>query len=92
VRCGPLRRWSALLDLRDLRHSWPIALIACLGVVASLVAAPGLAGWLGGALALLMLAIALIDRRHFIEHLARNPGLQAGEVSESARRALLFGI
>jgi hypothetical protein len=27
-----------------------------------------------------------------IEHLARNPGLQAGEVSESARRALLFGI
>jgi hypothetical protein len=28
----------------------------------------------------------------FIEPLARNPGLQAGEVSESARRALLFGI
>jgi uncharacterized membrane-anchored protein len=28
----------------------------------------------------------------FIEHLARNPGLQAGEVSESALRALLFGI
>jgi hypothetical protein len=27
-----------------------------------------------------------------IEPLARNPGLQAGEVSESARRALLFGI
>jgi len=34
-----------------------------------------------------------VDRAHkFIEHLARNPGLQAGEVSESARRALLFGI
>jgi hypothetical protein len=27
-----------------------------------------------------------------IEHLARKPGLQAGEVRESARRALLFGI
>jgi glyoxylase-like metal-dependent hydrolase (beta-lactamase superfamily II) len=32
------------------------------------------------------------ETRPFIEHLARNPGLQAGEVSESARRALLFGI
>jgi hypothetical protein len=31
-------------------------------------------------------------RDAIIEHLARNPGLQAGEVSESARRALLFGI
>jgi len=57
---------SALLGLRGLRRSWPIAFLACLAVFASLVAAPGLAGWLGGALALLMLAIALIDRRQFI--------------------------
>jgi alkanesulfonate monooxygenase SsuD/methylene tetrahydromethanopterin reductase-like flavin-dependent oxidoreductase (luciferase family) len=32
------------------------------------------------------------DGFNVIEPLARNPGLQAGEVSESARRALLFGI
>ena len=66
MRRRPLRRLSALLGLRGLRRSWPIAFLACLAVFASLVAAPGLAGWLGGALALLMLAIALIDRRQFI--------------------------
>jgi len=42
------------------------AAIACSIVIASLVAAPGRAGLLGGALGLLMLAVAVADARAFI--------------------------
>ncbi|SDR62427.1 leader peptidase (prepilin peptidase) / N-methyltransferase [Rhizobiales bacterium GAS113] len=43
-----------------------MALLACAGVLASIAAAPGLPGLLGGVLALLMIAIAAVDARHFI--------------------------
>jgi len=42
------------------------AAIACSIVIASLVAAPGTSGQLGGALGLLMLAVAVADARAFI--------------------------
>jgi leader peptidase (prepilin peptidase)/N-methyltransferase len=42
------------------------ALAALGGAVASLVAAPGVDGMFGAALALLMLAIALVDARYFL--------------------------
>jgi len=43
-----------------------VALLALIAIVASIKAVPGPAGYLGAALALLMLAIALIDARWFI--------------------------
>ena len=42
------------------------AAIACATVIASLIAAPGRSGLFGGALGLLMLAIAIADARSFI--------------------------
>jgi leader peptidase (prepilin peptidase)/N-methyltransferase len=42
------------------------AALACAVVVASLAASPGRSGVLGGALGLLMLAIAVVDKRSFI--------------------------
>jgi leader peptidase (prepilin peptidase) / N-methyltransferase len=42
------------------------AAIACSVAIASLVAAPGLSGLFGGALGLLMLAVAVVDARAFI--------------------------
>ncbi|MGH6853750.1 MAG: hypothetical protein ACREDJ_11275, partial [Methylocella sp.] len=42
------------------------AALACAIAIASLVAAPGAAGLLGGALGVLMLAIAVADARAFI--------------------------
>jgi leader peptidase (prepilin peptidase)/N-methyltransferase len=48
---------------------WPGAVVALSGlaaVTASVVMVPGVLGWLGAGLALLMLAIAVIDARHFI--------------------------
>ena len=43
-----------------------VALLALIAIVASIKAVPGPAGYLGAVLALLMLAIALIDARWFI--------------------------
>lgn len=43
-----------------------VALLALAAVIASVVAAPGLPGWLGAGLALLAIAIAVIDARFFI--------------------------
>ena len=43
-----------------------VALLALVAFIASVMAAPGLAGWLGGGLALLAIAIAVIDARFFI--------------------------
>jgi leader peptidase (prepilin peptidase) / N-methyltransferase len=43
-----------------------ILALGALGVAASIVAAPGVAGWLGAGLALVMLAIAVVDGRSFI--------------------------
>jgi leader peptidase (prepilin peptidase)/N-methyltransferase len=44
----------------------PILVAGALGVAASMVAAQGAAAWLGAALALIMLAIAVIDRQRFV--------------------------
>ena len=43
-----------------------MGLLAVGGIVVSLGSAPGPIGMLGGGLALIMLAIAVIDRRHFV--------------------------
>src|SRR3981081_4936815 len=43
-----------------------VALLALVAIAASIEAVPGPAGYLGAALALLMLAIAVIDARWFI--------------------------
>ena len=51
---------------RELITFAAFAAIACSIVIASLVAAPGRAGLLGGALGLLMLAVAVADARAFI--------------------------
>lgn len=45
---------------------WAIGLVAAAAVVASIAAAPGARGVLGAGLALLMLAIAVVDARQFI--------------------------
>ena len=50
----------------QLRVAGPVAALAIAGVGASLWAAPGVPGWLGAALALIVLAIAVIDARLFI--------------------------
>src|SRR5262249_9230307 len=79
-----------------------VAGLAIAGIVASLWAAPGLPGLLGAALALIMLAIAVIDARLFIipnELTAAgfvlalaNAAVQASEaISESVGLALLRG-
>ncbi len=46
--------------------AWPVFAIGAAMAAASLGAAPGLSGVLGAALALAMLAIAIVDARHFI--------------------------
>jgi leader peptidase (prepilin peptidase) / N-methyltransferase len=58
------RRGTALR--RELITCAAFAAIACSIVIASLFAAPGTSGLLGGALGLLMLAIAVADARAFI--------------------------
>src|ERR1700754_5243245 len=50
----------------QLRVAGPVAAIAVAGVAASLWVAPGLPGWLGAGLALIVVAIAVIDARQFI--------------------------
>jgi leader peptidase (prepilin peptidase) / N-methyltransferase len=44
----------------------PIVAAGAVAVAASIAAVPGIAGWLGAGLSLLMLAIAAIDARRFI--------------------------
>jgi leader peptidase (prepilin peptidase)/N-methyltransferase len=65
-----LPRTSGLDRLTDgamqLRVAGPVAALAIVCVAASLWAAPGLPGWLGAGLALIVLAIAVIDARLFI--------------------------
>lgn len=51
---------------RAIHQTWAIGLIAAAAVAASIAAAPGARGALGAALALLMLAIAIVDARRFI--------------------------
>ena len=43
-----------------------ILVLGAFGVEVSIVAAPGAAGWLGAGLALVMLAIAVVDGQHFL--------------------------
>jgi leader peptidase (prepilin peptidase)/N-methyltransferase len=50
----------------QLRVVGPVAAIAIAGVAASLWAAPGMPGWLGAGLVLIVVAIAVIDARLFI--------------------------
>lgn len=61
---------SASRHLLSVDRSWPIILMIGLGSVAmalvSIASVPGTIGWLGIGLAELMLAIAVIDWRHFI--------------------------
>jgi leader peptidase (prepilin peptidase) / N-methyltransferase len=52
--------------LRELITYAAFAAVACSMVIASLFAAPGTSGLLGGALGLLMLAVAVADARAFI--------------------------
>jgi leader peptidase (prepilin peptidase)/N-methyltransferase len=51
--------------MRDAR-AWPAFVVGIAMAAASLCAAPGMAGMLGAALALTMLAIAVVDARHYI--------------------------
>jgi leader peptidase (prepilin peptidase) / N-methyltransferase len=49
-----------------LQHEWTIGAAAVIGVAVSIASAPGLRGALGACLALLMLAIAVVDARRFV--------------------------
>ncbi len=49
-----------------LRVVGTILVLGALGVAVSLAAAHGVAGWLGASLALVMLAIAVVDRQYFL--------------------------
>ena len=59
-------RGSPVLMKQVGRAEWTIACIGIAGIVASVWAAPGVSGLLGAGLALLMLAIAVVDFRHLI--------------------------
>ncbi len=50
----------------DMRVEIVVITMAAIGVATSLLSAPPAYGWLGGGLACLMLAIAVIDARHFM--------------------------
>jgi leader peptidase (prepilin peptidase) / N-methyltransferase len=54
------------LKQQELLENCSIGLVAVVAIVASVLAAPGPGGWLGAGLGLLMLAISVIDARHFI--------------------------
>ncbi len=62
--------WISLVDRLHWRErplaALAVVLLALAAFAVSLVAAPGLPGWLGGALALIAIAIAVIDMRFFI--------------------------
>jgi leader peptidase (prepilin peptidase)/N-methyltransferase len=51
-----------------------IIVVGALAVAVSLAAAHGVAGWLGAGLALVMLAIAVVDRQHFLIPNSLNAG------------------
>jgi len=60
-----------LVDRLTIWRERPLATLAVVAValamcVASIMAAPGLAGWLGAGLALIAMAIAAVDARYFI--------------------------
>ena len=84
-----------------------ILLAGAFGVGVSIVAIPGAAGWLGAGLALVMLAIAVIDGQHFIIPNSLNAaGLVLGAVhsvvagqedvglslADAVLRAAVFGL
>ena len=73
IRTGSARVAPLLIDRiafnvkrRDLIEIATVGVVALIAVAASLMVAPGLRGLLGAGLALVMLAIAVIDARHFI--------------------------
>ena len=59
-------RGSPVLMKQVRRAEWTIACIGIAGIIASMWAAPGVNGLLGAGLALLMLAIAVVDFRRLI--------------------------
>ena len=61
----PMSGFGLLSDIKALGLC-AVALLALVAVAASIRAVPGPAGYLGAALALLMLAIAIVDARWFI--------------------------
>jgi leader peptidase (prepilin peptidase) / N-methyltransferase len=61
-----VREASALRPKRSVLVTVAVVLVGLAGVIASLAAAPNLRGLLGAALALLMLAIAVVDARRLI--------------------------
>jgi leader peptidase (prepilin peptidase)/N-methyltransferase len=106
----PLNR---LLQPRDTLTRRPLGEMVLLGgaavaaVVASLVYAPGLIGLSGAAMALVMLAVAVTDWRHFIipnwlnglalalalvHACARDPSLMIAAVIDAAIRAIVLAL
>src|SRR5260370_29684 len=57
---------ASAVGARVVKVNAPIVAAGAAALAASIVAAPGAGGWLGAGLALVMLAIAVIDARHFI--------------------------
>jgi leader peptidase (prepilin peptidase)/N-methyltransferase len=57
---------ASAVGARVVKANAPIIAAGPVAVAASLAGAPGVAGWLGAGLALVMVAIAAIDARHFI--------------------------
>src|SRR5258708_27979920 len=57
---------ASAVSERGVKINAPIIAAGAAAVAASVAAAPGVAGWLGAGLALLMLAIAAVDARRFI--------------------------
>ncbi|MEJ0094126.1 MAG: A24 family peptidase [Methylocella sp.] len=65
-RATPCARRLAPWSDQDLVKYCFLAAVGCAMAIASLASAPGRAGWFGAALALLMLAIAVVDAHRFI--------------------------
>jgi leader peptidase (prepilin peptidase) / N-methyltransferase len=63
LRRMKLRNWSG--DHRPLTY-WAWAVAAVCAVIGSVTAVPGMSGLLGGGLAVVMIAIAASDARHFV--------------------------
>jgi leader peptidase (prepilin peptidase)/N-methyltransferase len=62
----PLRRILRNLEIKAMRGKIMLAFVAAVAAFVSIASAPGLIGLLGAGLALLMLAIAVIDWRRFV--------------------------
>src|SRR5262249_26819062 len=58
--------WIALCSTSLQRTTLLYALLASASIAGSLISAPGLTGFLGAGLGVIMLAIAVIDARRFI--------------------------